>query len=1426
MSLLPTSEEFVKKKIENLQMREAVFRYAVENLMEMYCCIDSEGRLTFINKSFLKILGSDYELLIGEKFCSLFVNTNQIEEKLKNLSCSNPAAFEKVELKTDKNLLNPINVFACAVENESLNGIEYLIFSRNGFDEHMVEIDENLKFRSIVSGLQEMIALLDSNMKLTYQSPSLIRALGYSDEELLGKNPLELTHPDDRAIVMQALNEVLDKQNDGFPTELRLLKKDGEYLPIEAIAQNYLNIPGINSIIITSRNIQNRKKYESELIRNGRIYSSFVQNIAEGISRIELIPPMPLDTTEDEQAKYYLKHAYLAYCNIAFVKMYGFKNSDELIGKKISELWFGTEEEQINILLPRIQKRFTIQNHITSEKDVNGNCLYFANNIFGIISENKLNQVWCTQVDITRQKEIEDALKESEEMYRTLVDTLQVGVSVINLKGKILACNLKNAEMFGYNSPSEMLSQNAFNLILPENTEVLKQTINKILTDGEIGSCQISFKKADGNKLIGDVSLRLINDFSNHPKVIVAVVQDISEKIFAEQALKRSESQFRLIWKNSHDGMRLTDSNGVILEINDAYSSLVEMAPEELIGKPFSIVHYKNEGDEIINRYKDKFNKRGARSYERLVKLWNGKEMWMEISESFFIIDDEITLMLTMFRDITERKKTEEVLRLSESRLNQVINLVPHFIFAKDIEGNFILTNQATANAYGVSPQELLNKKDADFAKSQEEVDHFRKDDLDVIEGKVAKLIPEEVITDSEGKTRFLQTIKIPFTFSGTDKPAVLGVSTDITKRKLAEELLKKSEKKYKNLFDDIRDPLFILNPDDEAILEVNKAASELYGFTRKEFLNMSMKSLTKDISRGEKKIQDLFNNEPIKDFESVHFNKNGDHLHILINADLIEFEGQKAVFSSHRDVTAFKKVEETVLKLSQAVEQSPASVIITDTKGNIEYVNPKFTEVTGYTTEEVVGKTPGIFKSGYTSKQTYAEMWNSILAGNEWRGELYNKKKNGDLFWETVSIRPIKNSNGIITHFLAVKEDITEKKLMDLELKQALDRAEESSRLKSSLLANMSHELRTPMNGILGFAQLLNEEIKDPLNKQMVQKIQNSGKRLMTTLNTILELSELESNKFLMTINKVNICNSLMLALREYEEKAHQKGLLLEYQIEEKNLVCFIDENIFNKIIINLVDNALKFTSIGGIKIKLSSDGGLDDGLFAKISVSDTGIGIDEKDLEIIFHEFRQASEGLGRNFEGSGLGLTLARKMARLMEGDITVESIPGKGSTFIYTIPAQIDNTFQMENRIAQVESSVNNFNDISVDILPEILLVEDNLINKEVVEVFLRGICKVDHAIDGEGAIKMALQKHYDTILMDINLGSGITGVEVVKEIKKHSTNRDIPIVALTGYAMLGDKEKFLQAGMTNYLAKPFTKEELINELKIILGKKAK
>jgi len=513
-------------------------------------------------------------------------------------------------------------------------------------------------------------------------------------------------------------------------------------------------------------------------------------------------------------------------------------------------------------------------------------------------------------------------------------------------------------------------------------------------------------------------------------------------------------------------------------------------------------------------------------------------------------------------------------------------------------------------------------------------------------------------------------------------------------------------------------------------------------------------------------------------------------------------------VIVSIQDITERRKYEFEIKKLSRAVEQSPATVMITDTKGNIVYVNSKFVETSGYSLEEAIGKNPRILKSGLYTVEDYRNLWDTILSGKEWRGEFHNRKKNGELFWESASISSIKNRFGEITNFIAVKEDITKKKEMEIELNMALEREAESSRLKSTLLANMSHELRTPMNGIIGFTQLLEEEIEDQNQKQMLGNIQESSKRLMATLNTILDLSELESDKSTLKFENIQVLGEFIYITGLYKAKAAQKNLSLNYECP-REFYTFADLSIFEKIVINLIDNAVKFTFNGEIKITAEETLWTDGKTYSAIHVTDTGIGIEEENLELIFKEFRQASEGYNRSFEGSGLGLTLARKMANLLGGDIVVKSQIGKGSVFTLLLPPENKEAGPAQSR----ENSAQPQTRKPVGDPPRILVVEDNEINNDVVKVYLQRKYIIDFAVNGEDALKKAADNRYDVILMDINLGAGMNGVEATKEIRKIPGYEDIPIVALTGYAMRKDKEKFLTEGMTHYLAKPFDQESI-------------
>lgn len=609
----------------------------------------------------------------------------------------------------------------------------------------------------------------------------------------------------------------------------------------------------------------------------------------------------------------------------------------------------------------------------------------------------------------------------------------------------------------------------------------------------------------------------------------------------------------------------------------------------------------------------------------------------------------------------------------------------------------------------------------------------------------------------------------------------------------------------------------------DNFILMCNPAFCHLFGY--KEFDATEHKSIFNFISLSHhnsfrQKLISLNHSLPsIEGYQIKGIRKDGTEFDIEMNINFQSINNENFIIISARDITEKKKILNQINKLSRIVDQSSSIIIITDLEGKIEYTNPKFTEVTGYFFEEVYGKKINFLKSGYTPDQEYKELWERILSGKEWRGEFKNKKKNGEYYWESATISPIKNENGEITHFLAIKEDITEKKEMEFELKRALDSSEEASRLKSTLLSNMSHELRTPLTGIIGFASLLRDELNNAEHVDIVDKILKSGKRLLVTLNSILNLSEIESGTFPININEFNLGSYTKYFLTNYDKTAAEKSLSFNIEVLDEEICAVGDENLFKQILMHLVDNALKFTQKGGVKIQISSSQDTSNNTLAIVKVIDTGIGIAKEDQTKIFREFRQLSEGIRRNFEGSGLGLAVARKMAKLMNGDITVESELGKGSTFSIILPGirinPNDNSYKIKNEKLFKPVSEKKNTQVELKSMPSILSIEDNLLNAELVSLFLRDICIVDSAYNYSQAVEKIQNKKYAAILVDINLGNGPSGIDFAKEVRKFDGYKNIPLIAITGYALLRDEKKLLSEGFNYYLAKPYDREDLID-----------
>jgi len=406
-------------------------------------------------------------------------------------------------------------------------------------------------------------------------------------------------------------------------------------------------------------------------------------------------------------------------------------------------------------------------------------------------------------------------------------------------------------------------------------------------------------------------------------------------------------------------------------------------------------------------------------------------------------------------------------------------------------------------------------------------------------------------------------------------------------------------------------------------------------------------------------------------------------------------------------------------------------------------------------------------------------------------------------------------NEDLLDKYYLVSCRDISNRKKYEEQIRRIQNEAEESSKLKDSLLLNINHEFRTPLHGILGISELLIEESNDDYQKQMLKRIANSGRRLLNTLISIIELSRLESLDKKVYTTKVTLSEIIISVVEKYRSEAEHKGLALECNISDSKLAAHVDESFFRLVITNLIDNAIKFTKKGSVTVSLSKDISINGN--AIIQITDTGIGISKKNLDKIFNAFIQESEGVGRSHEGIGVGLTLVRRMTKMMGGEVSVETEKNIGSTFTLNFPSISDDKTQytFESLRSKTRLSANGYE------MPHILIVEDNEMSRTLTKTFLNGKYLVDTAESGLEALDHINKKSYSVVLMDINLGSGMNGLDLLNEIRNRENYINVPIIAMTGYAFNSDKENFIKCGFSNHIAKPFNKQQLLNMLEEVL-----
>ncbi|MCX7833685.1 MAG: PAS domain S-box protein [Ignavibacteria bacterium] len=1073
--------------------------------------------------------------------------------------------------------------------------------------------------------------------------------------------------------------------------------------------------------------------------------------------------------------------------------------------------------------------------------------------------------------DQTKEREKERELIESEEKFRTVFEASNAGKLIAYSSGEIYP-NKAFCDMLGY-TKEEMIGKKVAEITHPDDLENNLEIINKLFR-GEIDSARYTkrYIHKNGTPIWADVHSAIFKDINNNPQYIIANIIDITEIKKREEELelnnirqkallklhnmrdKNEEEIFEYCIEATVNSLKsqyaffgLINEDETVMKIHSWSRDVmkeckVKKEPIDFIlsqsgiwsdcvrlRKPIVINDYASykdkkgipEGHVEIKRFISVPVFEGSKIVAVAV-VANKKEDYTQSDVNAFL-----TFMNRMWEIISYNRTQKEYINLLLKN-QAILDSAADIIMELDTNKVYIWSNQTGYEFFG---EDVIGKEASYyFIDEQDTYEKLRK----IFEGSDEIVQLESWQSRRDGAKRLLSWRCKALKDNEGKVIGAISLARDITEEKEINNKLKESEERFRTLFDTMEQGVVYQDSKGKIIL-TNQATEKILGLTMEQMLGRTSydprwKAIKEDGSDypGDEHPAMIALHKGIKatGIMGVFNPKDNQHHWILINS-IPEFKNNDTkpfqVCTTFTDITELKNTQN---KLKQSIDNWYLSfnaindgLVILDEKQHIIQCNEAFLNLIGKTSEEILGN---FCHHIVHSTDSPIEECPFVKMTKSKKRESMEMNINEMIC--NVVVDPILDKNNVIIGAVHIITDITKIKQTEKELIGAKERAEEMNKLKSHFLANISHELRTPMVSILGFSEILTKKIEDEALRKNAELVYKGANRLMATLNNILDISLIESGQMPIDITDVDIVNEANETVNFYKESANKKNLYLEFSSEFESLYLKLDKKFIQEIFDNLINNAIKYTNEGGIYVSIKKVV-VDNKPYIDIDIKDTGIGIEENKRDIIWDEFRQASEGYGRSFEGTGLGLSISKKLASLLKGEIFVkESEVGKGSTFTFRIP--LDEKFLSKEaditKIKEREELIESMIDFQPEgELPEILYVEDEEDSIILVKNMVEKFCKLDIAYSGEEALEKVKLKKYPAILMDINLRKGLDGIQVTELIRKIPGYEHIPIVAITAFAMVHEREEFLRRGCSHYLSKPFTKDDLISLIKEIL-----
>ncbi len=990
-----------------------------------------------------------------------------------------------------------------------------------------------------------------------------------------------------------------------------------------------------------------------------------------------------------------------------------------------------------------------------------------------------------------------DELKERNDHINALINAIPDIIFVLNKAGLYLDCHTSDLDSLIY-KPEDIIGK------------TLKQTLPHHLAEQATHSIQLVIKTGHPEFFQYELEIRNKKRAFEARMVkfgedkVLAMVREITEIKQAEQALKESEEKFRNVVNFSPLAKYLykleLNNNLILVDANPAADKILGINHQQLIGKTIEKAFPKLKDTDIPQLYK-KIARGELNTQTFEIKYTDDRFSGYYLVNAF---STGINSIAVEFIDISDKKNSEDALKESNQKYQNLVNTTQSVIFHVSANGIFQFVSPSVYEHVGYTPEELIGTHYKIF---------IHPDDIDLIDKYIEKKIADSNVTPDleyrvfhkNGSRRWHRSVITPVTDENENLISIIGNAIDVTERVKTEKELQESEERYRSLYENATIGIYRTSFGGKIIM-ANPALTKMLGYdTLEELQQRSLDSNGYLPEYPRTQFRELIEGDGmIRGMESAWITKEGETKHLLESAWIVRdktgvplyYEGIVEDVTQQKNVLlALNKSEENY---RQIFEKSPLGILQCDKNGIVNELNERLSEIIGTPREYLMGKNirehpdAGItdnLEIVFNKKET------AIFEGN------FTSISSGKITPVRAIFSPVMLKKDDVSGIIIIVEDRSAH-IQREELERQAAVASESVRFKQNFLANMSHEIRTPLTGVLGMVEILSNTSLDEVQKEYLAILKNSGDNLREIINQVLDFSKIEAGKVSLQPREFDLRATFENARKLFAGKCSYKGLEFNYTVDPKIPALIVGDNLrLSQIINNLISNAIKFTDNGSISISSTLDltNHSDTCLMIRVEIKDTGIGINPEKLNRLFIPFGQIDENDIRNYEGSGLGLSICKELVGLMNGEIGVESTPGQGSNFWFTFLAQKPG---LNKHSEPLKRSENQPAKRSLNIL----LAEDKVVNQKVIGIMLNHLNHiVTIAENGKQVLELFKPGVFDLILMDIQMPL-MDGIKATHALKQKYSDLP-PIVGLSANAFEGDREKYMQMGLDDYITKP-------------------